>query len=137
MRLLLAIMLLVIVAEHARAQTPPCTGCTLVSPQSIADPVPLLVILHGDRERATTAAARWQREVLRRGWAILSLQCPRSESCVDSWWKWNGDPQWVRDQIAAAAKLVAIDLDRVYAAAWSGARPTSACASPRGPANAA
>lgn len=121
MRLLLAVVLLfVLVAPgHAGTLKPPCAGCTIVSP-STTDPVPLLVVLHGDRERATTAAARWQREVLRRGWAILSLQCPRSEGCVDSWWKWNGDPQWIRDQIAATAKLVAIDLDRVYAASWSG-----------------
>ena len=82
-----------------------------------ADDVPLLVVLHGDGERATTAAKRWRAATTKRGWKLLSLQCPRAEKCKDSWWKWNGDPRWVREQIAA---VKGVDATRIYAAGWSG-----------------
>jgi poly(3-hydroxybutyrate) depolymerase len=82
-----------------------------------ADDTPLLVVLHGDGERAAVAAKRWQAAAKKRGWKLLALQCPRTEHCKDSWWKWNGDPQWLRDQVAA---VTGVDATRIYAAGWSG-----------------
>jgi predicted esterase len=80
--------------------------------------VPLVVILHGDREHAKPAAARWHAAVAKRGWALLALECPKDQGCKDSFWKWDGDPAWVWDQIAAVKKQHAID--RVVLVGWSG-----------------
>lgn len=101
---------------------PPCTGCTLdvYGDASSGAPLPLLVVLHGDREQASTAAARWRAAARQRRWALLSLQCPAAEQCKGSWWQWNGEPRWVREQIAQVASQVPIDRDRTYAAGWSG-----------------
>lgn len=77
-------------------------------------PLPLLVVLHGDREKAATAAKRWKTK----DFVVLSLQCPRDKGCKGSWWQWDGDPQWIRDQIAAVKAN--IDPARIYAAGWSG-----------------
>jgi predicted esterase len=99
---------------------PPCTGCTLDVYGDPAAPMPLLVVLHGDREPASTVASRWRAAAKQRRWALLSLQCPASEQCKGSWWQWNGDPQWVRDRVAQVAAQVPIDRDRTYVAGWSG-----------------
>lgn len=105
---------------------PPCNGCTLELPaargtqDAPAHQLPLLVVLHGDRERAPAAAARWRGAARQRGWAVLSLQCPVDQGCKDSWWKWNGDPGWIADQVAAVAKAVPVDPARIYLAGWSG-----------------
>ena len=84
------------------------------------DPVPLVVVLHGDREHAAAAAARWHAAAKKRGWALLALECPKAEGCEDSWWKWDGDPSWIGDQIDAAGKTRAIDRALVYLVGWSG-----------------
>jgi len=108
-------------APKPAAPRPPCTGCTLDVYGDPKTPRPLLVVLHGDHERAAQAAARWRAAVKQRGWVMLSLQCPTSERCDRaSWWQWNGDPQWVRTQVAQVAGQVAIDRDRTYVAGWSG-----------------
>lgn len=120
-RMRLALAVLLAVAPPAQADPPkaPCAKCTLHVPAT-DDAVPLLVVLHGDRERATTAAARWRVEAVRQGFAVLALECPASEGCKGSWWQWNGDPQWIRDQIAAVSEQRAIDDTRVYGVGWSG-----------------
>jgi poly(3-hydroxybutyrate) depolymerase len=83
-------------------------------------PHPLLVVLHGDRQRAAAATTRWRTAARKQKWALLALQCPAALQCKDSWWKWNGDVQWVKDQVAAVAGRVAIDRTRTYLAGWSG-----------------
>jgi predicted esterase len=108
------------VAKPVRPR-PPCTGCTLDVHGDPAAPMPLLVVLHGDREGASTAAGRWRAAARQRGWALLALQCPADEQCkARSWWQWNGDPQWVRARIAEVAAQVPIDPERTYLAGWSG-----------------
>lgn len=84
------------------------------------DPVPLVVVLHGDREHASAAAARWHAAAKKRGWALLALECPKTEGCKDSWWKWDGDPSWIGEQIDAIGKTRAIDRAHVYLVGWSG-----------------
>jgi poly(3-hydroxybutyrate) depolymerase len=84
------------------------------------DPVPLVVVLHGDREHAISAAARWRRAIDERGWAMLALDCPGELGCKDSWWGWNGEPTYVLDQVAAIARRRAIDPTRIYLVGWSG-----------------
>ncbi len=77
-------------------------------------------MLHGDRERAASAAARWRGAAKLRGWAVLALQCPADQGCKDSWWKWNGEPAWIVEQVAAVTHAAAIDPARIYLAGWSG-----------------
>lgn len=98
----------------------PCTGCTLEAPAR-GRAHPLLVVLHGDNESATTAAARWRATASKRGWAILSLQCPVARGCTEtSWYKWAGSPRWVFDQIEAVESRTSIDPRRIYLVGWSG-----------------
>ena len=85
----------------------PCQGCTL-DLAATEQAVPLLVVLHGDRERATVSADRWRAVAKQRGWAVLALQCPTVLGCKGSFWQWNGDPKWVLDQVAAVAHTASI-----------------------------
>lgn len=95
---------------------PPCAGCTLDVPRRHGK-LPLLVIMHGDGERANVAADRWRHAARARGWAVLSLQCP-CES--ESWYQWGGSPAWIRKQADEVARDVSIDPDRTYLVGWSG-----------------
>jgi len=98
-----------------------CEGCTLDVPPR-TDPVPLLVVLHGNDETAAEAANRWRGAALARGWAVLALQCPRLLGCDDRgrWYRWHGDPRWVFDQIAAVETRRPLDAAHIYLAGWSG-----------------
>lgn len=106
---------------RANATPSPCTGCTLDVASAADDPVPLVVLLHGDGESARKRAAKWRDAVLARGWALLSLDCPNELGCTSgSWYKWSGDPQWVHDQVRDAADRIEIDASRIYLVGWSG-----------------
>jgi poly(3-hydroxybutyrate) depolymerase len=100
---------------------PPCAGCTLDMPPT-TKPVPLLVVLQGDRGTAEEATERWRGAALARGWAVLGLQCPRTLGCDDQarWYKWAGEPDWVLEQVAEVGKQRPLDAARVYLAGWSG-----------------
>src|SRR5689334_15743743 len=113
-RLVVAAMLVLAAPAPLHAEAP-CKGCLLELPKG-EDKVPLIVVLHGDREHAKSAAARWRAAVKAKGWAMLALECPKDEGCKDSFWKWDGDTQWVLDQIAAAGKQRAFG--RIYLVGW-------------------
>src|SRR5258705_9878804 len=82
-------------------------------------PVPLLVVLHGDGERAASAAERWRGAAKERGWALFAPECPVDDGCTKhSWWQWNGDPSWLDSRIE---KLnFSIDRGRMVLVGWSG-----------------
>lgn len=81
---------------------------------------PLLVVLHGDREPAATAGARWQAAAKDRGWLVLPLACPTDLGCKGKWWEWGGATSWLRDRVDDFAKSAKVDRDHVYLAGWSG-----------------
>ena len=100
---------------HAKP-TPPCDRCVLELPSTIETDTPMLVVLHGDREHARDAAARWRSATKARGWILLALEVPDGTS----WWEWNGDASWViarAEKVASEAKL---DGRRMFLAGWSG-----------------
>src|SRR5687767_11489590 len=99
---------------------PPCAGCTLDVSAS-TDPMPLVVVLHGDTDNGRERAKKWREAVLRRRWALLSLDCPASLGCPEgSWYKWRHDPGWVREQVREVMDRVRVDASRIYIAGWSG-----------------
>lgn len=107
-------------SDAATGVRAPCSGCTLDLPRW-RGPRPLLVVLHGDGETAGDQAARWREVAVPRGWAVLSLQCPRDRGCADdSWYQWAGAPAWVHAQVDAVVHAHAIDRRRVYLVGWSG-----------------
>ena len=118
-----AVLILAIISATVRAdatpRTPPCGGCTLDVSAS-AEPVPLVVVLHGDTDNARERAAKWRAAVAKRGWALLSLDCPDELGCAGSWYKWKHDPSWVRDQVREVTARHRIDASRLYLVGWSG-----------------
>ncbi len=104
----------------ASRQPGPCEGCRSSLPGG-SDPAPLLVLLHGDGESATTLFDAWVADAEARGIAVLALACPRSEGCTQqSWWRWNGSPSWIGDQARALSDRRAIDPARMWIVGWSG-----------------
>src|SRR5688572_22500649 len=69
-----ALLVFAIVSAAVRADATqhraPCSGCTLDVPAG-ADPVPLVVVLHGDRDDGHERAHKWRAAVTKRGWALL------------------------------------------------------------------
>lgn len=122
MRIWLVLIGLLIAAPPARAEVwPPCDGCTLALPADTAEPIPLLVVLHGDRGKATTWASRWREAALERGMGVLALQCPEELGCKDAiWYMWEGDAKWVIEQIDKLGHEVKLDRSKVYLAGFSG-----------------
>ncbi len=125
-RLGLLLGALIVVACHQDAASatlaPPCEGCTLEVPARAQREMPLLVVLHGNRETARDAADRWSTAAVDRGWAVLSLQCPRAQGCDDHgrWYMWGGSPSWVTQQVAKVSRGISIDSRRIYLAGFSG-----------------
>ena len=119
MRIAALCLLALTASAHADA-SPPCKRCTLDVPALHDGDLPLLVVLHGDREHATAAAARWRDAARQRGWALLALECTPTRAARTAGGNENGDPSWLVDQVAAVAKAVPIDPSRIYLAGWSG-----------------
>lgn len=117
------VLLLIGVAVRADAtqQKSPCAGCTLEIPSTATDPVPLVVVLHGDTDTARERGNKWRAAIERRGWALLALDCPDELGCPDgSWYKWDHDPRWVHEQVREVAERHRIDASRIYLVGWSG-----------------
>jgi poly(3-hydroxybutyrate) depolymerase len=121
MRALAALVVLLLADAAPRASVDDvCTGCKASAPTG-TDPVPLVVVLHGDWGAGPSdLLAAWTQHATKRNMAVLALKCPVELGCKGSWWQWNGDPAWVSQQVDAFAKKRPIDRNRVYLAGWSG-----------------
>jgi pimeloyl-ACP methyl ester carboxylesterase len=111
-------------AVTARADTSvpvaPCAGCLLDLPDA-SGPVSLVVVLHGDLEHASKWFERWSEATRARGWGLLALQCPEDLGCEEGrWYRWNGNPNWVTDQVAEVSKHVELDPAQTFLVGWSG-----------------
>jgi predicted esterase len=103
-----------------RRRPGPCADCVASLPDG-SDPRPLLVLLHGDGETASSMFEAWQASAAARRVAVLALACPAAEGCGSrSWWRWNGEPEWLVRQVSAFAELRAIDRERMWIVGWSG-----------------
>ncbi len=105
----------------------PCPGCFLAYPKraSRADAtapvsVPLLVVLHGDGQAAKTMYDAWKSAAAARDVAVLAIACPASEGCKGSFWRWNGDPAWLAQQVERTGDIVALDDSRRWLLGFSG-----------------
>jgi len=128
--LLLALLALLAGPRSAEAATRetllrdfPCAKCVTVlpapDPASAAFGVPVLVLLHGDGQAASTLFDAWK-SAAARGIAVVSLACPDAEGCKGSYWRWNGDPQWIQSHVDALSARVKIDRARLWLAGFSG-----------------
>jgi poly(3-hydroxybutyrate) depolymerase len=85
------------------------------------DRVPLVVVLHGDREDAADSERRWRKPVEALGWELLALECPKDLGCKGgSWYRWDGDPAWLRDRVREVTRVRPIDPSRIFLVGWSG-----------------
>ena len=92
-----------------------------MSRSASADPLPLVVVLHGDTDSAHERADKWRDAVLARGWALLSLHCPTELGCEGgSWYRWARGARWVREQVSDVVEQIAVDTSRIYLVGWSG-----------------
>jgi predicted esterase len=124
-RVVLPCVAAMLVANVALADAPrhvkgPCSECLASIPEGDS-PAPLLILLHGDGEPAGSMFDAWEPAAAKRGIFVSALACPRSEGCTArSWWKWNGDPAWVKEQVVALAAMRAVDPGRLWIVGWSG-----------------
>jgi poly(3-hydroxybutyrate) depolymerase len=82
---------------------------------------PLVVVLHGDREDAEDSERRWRDAVEARGWELLALECPKDLGCRGgSWYRWDGDPAWLRARVLEVTRERPIDTSRIFLVGWSG-----------------
>jgi len=89
-------------ATSAAPAPPTCLGCTLDAPSS-GDAIPMLVMLRGEHDAAPRGGGSWRAPALGNGWAVLTL--------AD--WE-TSEPSWIAAQVRVAAKVLPIDLARVY-----------------------
>jgi poly(3-hydroxybutyrate) depolymerase len=107
-------------AGEARRKDYPCKGCLFDPPSATGSKAPLLVVLHGDGDLAANAASPWEKAARTRGIALFSPQCPTTEGCKGSFWKWDGEPKWLDDQVKTIEGVHAIDPERIWLVGWSG-----------------
>jgi poly(3-hydroxybutyrate) depolymerase len=116
-----ALILVTLAALVGALVTPPLGKTEIHKASAKSDAVPLIVALHGDREDSSDTKRRWKAAVEARGWELLALDCPKELGCEGgSWYRWNGDPKWLRDQVREVTRDKHIDTHRIYLVGWSG-----------------
>ncbi|MBW2459058.1 MAG: hypothetical protein JRI68_31450, partial [Deltaproteobacteria bacterium] len=112
----------------AAAQTPvrdwPCEGCWVqpVAPDGDGGrpAPPLLVLLHGDEGHPTKLFAAWRATAAKAQVVLFAPRCPEDGTGGRSWWRWNGDPEWLWRHTRSVAERHGTDPARSYLAGWSG-----------------
>jgi MYXO-CTERM domain-containing protein len=97
----------------------PCASCLRDDPKTTGRP--LVVVLHGDGQPAQAARAPFHALAVERDIGLFVPTCPRSEGCsAGSYWRWNGDPSWLRLRVAEYARAIGSDPSRIAVVGWSG-----------------
>lgn len=97
----------------------PCASCLRDDPKGAGRP--LVVVLHGDGQTAQAARAPFHALAAERDVALFVPTCPRSEGCsAGSYWRWNGDPSWLRLRVSEYARAIQSDASRIAVVGWSG-----------------
>ncbi len=97
----------------------PCASCIHDDPKGPGRP--LLLVLHGDGQSAQAARAPFHALAVERDIALFVPTCPRSEGCAaGSYWRWNGDPSWLRLRVSEYARAIGSDPSRIAVVGWSG-----------------
>jgi predicted esterase len=82
---------------------------------------PLVVLLHGDAQKPDALFRAFETEAKARDVGLIAPECPIAEGCKErSFWKWNGDPAWLRGQAVESARAFASDPRRIAYVGWSG-----------------
>jgi predicted esterase len=82
---------------------------------------PLVVLLHGDAQKPESIFKVFEAEAKARDVGLIAPECPVSEGCTaHSFWKWNGDPAWLRARAEESAKTFESDPLRTAYVGWSG-----------------
>jgi predicted esterase len=106
--------------SRVRLSGVPCVGC-VASFAPGPDPAPLLLVLHGDSGHGPAELLeRWDKWVAPKGAAVLALACPADRGCKGSFWRWNGAPAWITQQVDGLATRRQIDKKRMWLVGWSG-----------------
>jgi hypothetical protein len=79
-----------------------CSKCTLDAPPH-GDAIPLIVVLRDEHDTSPRDSGEWREPARTNGWALLTLVG----------WE-HGEPSWIAAQVLATAKLLPIDLARMY-----------------------
>lgn len=100
----------------------PCAGCMVLpaAPDRASEPAPLVVLLHGDEGSPARMFAAWRATAAARKVVLFAPRCPRDRGCAGSFWRWDGDPSWLFEQLDAVGAKHPIDVERSYLAGWSG-----------------
>ncbi len=97
----------------------PCASCLRDDPKATGRP--LVVVLHGDGQTAQAARAPFHALAVERDIGLFVPTCPRGEGCsAGSYWRWNGDPSWLRLRVSEYARAIGSDPSRIAVAGWSG-----------------
>jgi len=116
--------LLVVIAGLAGVQpvladAPPCDGCVFVPAQHAHRP--LVVLMHGDDQSASTMTDAFREIARERDLALFAPECPVKHGCDrQSFWRWNGDPAWLAKLVDELVHEQGLDADRVWLVGWSG-----------------
>jgi poly(3-hydroxybutyrate) depolymerase len=101
----------------------PCAGCITRVPslKGQAAPMPLVVVLHGDGGEPSRMVRLLRAEADKRGYLVLAVACPQDRGCAEqSWWRWDGSPAWLVEQVQALAAVWPVDPQRIFVMGWSG-----------------
>jgi dienelactone hydrolase len=81
----------------------------------------MVVILHGDGQAPSAARAPFRAIAGERDVGLFVPACPKDEGCnAQSYWRWNGDPSWLRTRVLAWARKSDCDPARIAIVGWSG-----------------